>query len=103
MPGQWDAKQFQHCRSYVDNRWIRIPDSVIAEKDSGHQPRIDTMITAPRLQIVLKNLAGDFAHHGIPRSAESIAVTHDQIRSIIDIRARIHGIAIEDASDADTP
>ena len=100
MPWQRQTEQFQKGGSDVDNRRLLIADFVIAEEHSWNQPRINAVIAAPGFQVVFKDLAGYLAHDGIPRGAEAIAVTDNQIGGIVDVGAGIDGVAIENTCDS---
>src|SRR5258707_14710028 len=99
MAGQSQAKELQYSRRDLDDGRLFFRDLAIAEESSRDQARIDAVVAAPCLQIIFKDFARDLAHHRIPRGTESIAVADQQIRCVVDIRASVDRIAIEDAGN----
>ncbi len=95
IPRQLQPKQLKHSRSHIHNRRLLHINFPIAKQNSRHQPWIHAMVPAPGFGVVLKNRAGNFPHHRIPRSAKSSPITHNQIRSIVHIRPGIDPIAIK--------
>ena len=64
---------------------------------------INAMVAAPGFQIVLEDLARNFAHDGIPGRAEPLAVADNQVGRIVHIRASVSGVGVKGAGDADRP
>src|SRR4051812_34591498 len=66
--------------------WVHILDprigcvqAAVGKKHTGNQRRVDTMITAPCLIVVLEDGRGDAAYRGIPRCAVAVGIADDQV------------------------
>jgi hypothetical protein len=99
--GSAKPKQFQNRRRHIHNRRLFFDELVARKQNSRNQPRVDAVVAAPGLDIVLENLRGDFAHHRIPRSAIARAVADNQVGRIFGIRPAINIVGNKHARDAD--
>ena len=60
-------------------------DRAVAEEHAGHEPRIDAVVAAPRLHVVLEDRAGDDAGRAVPRRAVAGVVADEQVRRVLEI------------------
>ena len=63
-------------------------DRPVAEEHAGHQPRIDAVVAAPRLHVVLEDRPGDDAGRAVPRRPVAGVVADEEVRRVLEIRAR---------------
>src|ERR1035438_3807557 len=96
---QREAKELQVSSRHVYNRGLLFDEFVARKQNSRGQSRIDAVIAAPRLDVVLENLRGDFAHHRVPRGAIAGSITDNQVRRVLRIRSTINFVRNEHARD----
>src|SRR6185437_10804948 len=95
------SEQTQRGRGHVfDSRIIGLY-SAIAEEDARHQHWIYTMVAAPGLAIILKDVCGDLPHGGIPRRSIPIVVSDNQVGCFRGVRTFVKIACRIDGSDAD--
>ena len=78
---RFDAEQAQRGRRDVDQRRLLVVDVPVAEEHAGHQARIDAVIAAPRLDVVLEDRPADDAGRAVPRRAVAGVVADQQVRA----------------------
>src|SRR5262249_2533012 len=94
-----DAEEAQRGRRDIDDmRFLRV-DRSVAEEHAWHEPRIDAVIAAPRLDVVLEHGPGDDAGRAVPRRAVAGVVADDQIGAVFEVRTRVQLRWIERVAD----
>ncbi len=89
MGWRLDAEEIQGSRRHVLDAGIRRFDFPVGKQHSGNQMRVHAMIAAPRLIVVGECADGYFTHRRIPTRTVPCRISHDHIRSRIQIGARV--------------
>jgi len=94
-----DTEEREHCGSDVRDGGALCVYSFCAEKNTGNNPGIDAVITAPGLDIIFKNCLVHFSCNRIPGNSVSLVVADDQVRAVFFIRARRKFVSDEEPVD----
>ena len=98
-----NPEQFERGGRHVFNARILRLHLAIRKKHAGNQQRIDAMIATPCFCVVLEDARADFADGGLPGCAIAGGVTHDQIRSSVEVRTFVEYARGVDIADTNLP
>ena len=74
-----------------------VVDRAVAEQHAGHEARIDAVIAAPCLDVVLEHRPGDDAGGAVPRRAIAGVVADEQVGPVFEVRPGVER-AVSNAS-----
>ena len=73
----------------------------VAEEHARHQARVDAVIAAPGLDVVLEHRTRHDTGRAVPRDAIARVVADEQVRRVLEVRARVHAAVSNTSRDAD--
>ena len=73
----------------------------ITEKDPRHEPRVNTMVTAPAFPVVLENRPRHHTGGTIPRHAVACVESQQQIGGVFQVGSVVELGSVENFPDAD--
>ncbi len=80
---------------------LSVVDFPVAEEDAGHQARVDAMVAAPGLRVVVEDRPRHDAGGAAPRHAIARVVAHEQLRRVLDVGPRVELRRVERLADRD--
>src|SRR5438093_5576819 len=94
-----DPEQAQHRRRDVDERGVLAVDLPAGEQHARDEPRIDAVVTAPRLGVVLEDRPRDHTRGAVPGSAVSRVEADDEVRRVLEVRPAVKLRGVEGLVD----
>src|SRR5260221_11122447 len=88
--GGWiQSEEAEHGGCDVHQGRIVAVDLAAGEEHAGHQPRIDAVIAAPRLDVVLEDRPRDDAGGAVPRGAIAGVEADQEVGRVLEIRTAV--------------
>src|SRR5512138_577290 len=94
-----EAEELEDGRGYIHDRGVGPLELEAREENAGHVDRIDAVVAAPALDVVLEDGAVDDAGDAVPRRPVALVVADDEVRGVVAVGAGVNGLAVVDVGD----